>query len=84
MFDIILFLGVFGSFAFGYFVIQHLDVIFDEKQKVYNKAGQSEMIVLNTVKDEEILQEIHRFRKNHENIQIMLCDKKMLSHVNFK
>ena len=42
------------------------------------------MIVLNTVKDEEILQEIHRFRKNHENIQIMLCDKKMLSHVNFK
>ena len=42
------------------------------------------MIVLNTVKDEEILQEIHRFRKNHENIKIMLCDKKMLSHVNFK
>ena len=84
MFDIILFLGVFGSFAVGYFVIQHLDVIFDEKQNVYNKAGQSEMIVLNTVKDEEILQEIHRFRKNHENIQIMLCDKKMLSHVNFK
>ena len=67
-----------------YFVIQHLDVIFDEKQNVYNKARQSEMIILNTVKDEEILQEIHRFRKNHENIQIMLCDKKMLSHVNFK
>ena len=84
MFNIILFLGVFGSVAFGYFVIQHLDVIFDEKQNVYNKVGQSEMIVLNTVKDEEILQEIHRFRKNHENIQIMLCDKKMLSHVNFK
>ena len=84
MFDIILFLGVFGSFAFGYFVIQHLYVIFDEKQNLYNKAVHSEMIVLNTVKDEEILQEIHRFRKNHENIQIILCDKKMLSHVNFK
>ena len=69
MFNIILFLGVFGSFAFGYFVIQHLDVIFDEKQNVYNKVGQSEMIVLNTVKDEEILQEIHRFRKGEQDVR---------------
>ena len=62
MFNIILFLGVFGSFAFGYFVIQHLDVIFDEKQNVYNKVGQSEMIVLNTVKDEEELERLLNLR----------------------
>ena len=37
MFNIILFLGVFGSFAFGYFVIQHLDVIFDANGEMKKK-----------------------------------------------
>ena len=80
--SIILILAMSGVFVFGFYLITKLDKFLDENRKAIEKEDESCepscVMLTNTLTDEEIWEEIRRFRKRHEDINVLLYDS---SHV---
>lgn len=80
--EFILIVAVFGFFAFGYFLMHKLDAFFNEHKKkteIYDEQKQPSLVMLtDQLSDEEVIEEVKRFRKTHKNSKIMLCDSTYL------
>lgn len=82
--SIILILAMSGVFAFGFYLMGKLDIFLDENRKDIEKENESRepscVMLTDSLTDEEILEEIRRFRKCHEDINVLLYDS---SHADF-
>lgn len=78
MTDILLILSVLGVFAFGYFLMTRLDKFLDENrvaiQKENEKKEPSCIMLTEEMSDEDIADEVRRFREKHESTRILLYD----------
>lgn len=76
--SIILILAMSGVFGFGFYLMTKLDKFLDENLKAIEKENESRepscVMLTNSLTDEEILEEIRRFRKRHEGINVLLYD----------
>ena len=76
--SIILILAMSGVFAFGFYLMTKLDKFLDENRKAIEKETESRepscVMLTDSLTDEEILEEIRRFRKLHEDINVLLYD----------
>ncbi len=74
--DIILIISVLGVFALGYFLMVHLDKFLDNNRKAIEKENEKKepscIMLTENMSEEEIAEEIKRFRKNHESTRIVL------------
>lgn len=76
--DVILLLAVLIAFAFGYFLMAHLDKLLEENTKrikndVTNPQA-SYIMLSNDMSEEEMIEEIRKFREEHKKMQVLLCD----------
>ena len=71
-------ISVLAAVVFGYFVVSGLDRFLDANRRAtkrnYEEKKPSRVVLTDDTPDEEILDEIHRFRDDHENACIILCD----------
>ncbi len=76
--EILLILSVLGVFVFGYFLIARLDKFLDEKRKTIAKENEKKepscVMLTEEMSDEEVADEVRRFREKHENTRIVLYD----------
>ena len=76
--SIILILAMSGVFGFGFYLMTKLDKFLDENRNAIEKENESRkpssVMLTNSLTDEEILEEIRRFRKRHEGINVLLYD----------
>ncbi len=76
--DIVLIIAVLGVFVFGYFLMARLDKLLDENRKAIEKENEKKepscVMLTEELTDEEITEEIRRFRSKHEGTRIMLYD----------
>ena len=76
--SIILILAMSGVFGFGFYLMTKLDKFLDENRKAIEEENESRepfcVMLTNSLTDEEILEEIRRFRKFHEDINVLLYD----------
>ena len=76
--DIVLALAVLGVFVFGYFLMARLDKFLDENRKAIEKENEKKepscVMLTEELTDEEITEEIRRFRNKHEGTRIMIYD----------
>ena len=76
--SIILILAMSGVFGFGFYLMTKLDKFLDENRKAIEKENESRepfcVMLTNSLTDEEIFEEIRRFRKRHEDINVLLYD----------
>ena len=76
--NIILTLAMSGVFGFGFYLMTKLDKFLDENRKAIEKKNESRepscVMLTNSLTDEEILEEIRRFHKHHEDINVLLYD----------
>ena len=76
--SIILILAMSGVFGFGFYLMTKLDKFLDENRKAIEEENESRepscVMLTNSLTDEEILEEIRRFRKHHEDINVLLYD----------
>ena len=76
--SIILILSMSGVFGFGFYLMTKLDKFLDVNRKAIEKENESCepscVMLANSLTDEEILEEIRRFRKHHEDINVLLYD----------
>ncbi len=74
--SIILILAMSG--VFGFYLMTKLDKFLDENRKAIEKENESRepscVMLTNSLTDEEIFEEIRRFRKRHEDINVLLYD----------
>ena len=76
--SIILILATSGVFAFGFYLMGKLDKFLDENRKAIEKENESRepfcVLLTDSLTDDEILEEIRRFRKCHEDTNVLLYD----------
>lgn len=76
--SIILILTMSGVFAFGFYLMTKLDKFLDVNRKAIEKENESRepscVMLTNILTDEEILEEIRRFRNIHEESYILIYD----------
>ena len=76
--DIVLIASILGVFAFGYFVTGRLDRIIYENRKAIAKEDEVKaptcIMLAEDMTDEEITDEILRFRKDHKSSRMVLYD----------
>ena len=76
--DIVLALAVLGVFVFGYFLMARLDKFLDANRKAIEKENEKKepscVMLTEELTDEEITEEIRRFRSKHEGTRIMIYD----------
>ena len=76
--DIVLIASILCVFAFGYFVTGRLDRIIDENRKAIAKEDEVKaptcIMLAEDMTDEEITDEIRRFRKDHKSSRMVLYD----------
>ncbi len=76
--NILLIVFVLGVFVFGYFLMARLDKFLDENRKAIEKENEKRepscVMLTEDMSDEEIVEEIKRFRKKHEGARIVLYD----------
>ena len=81
--DIVLIIAVLGVFVFGYFLMARLDRILDENRKAIEKENEKKepscVMLTGELTEEEITEEIRRFRSKHVSTQIMLYDSNDIS-----
>ena len=73
--------AVLAFFTFGYFLMDRIDRCLCENQRAsqYEESGSknSQILLSSDLTDDEILKEIHGFKKNHSKTGILLYDKNM-------
>lgn len=76
--DIILIVSVLVVFVFGYFLMARLDKLLDENRKAIEKENEKKepscIMLTGEMSDEEIAEEVRRFREKHESTRIVLYD----------
>ncbi len=76
--DIILIISVLGVFVFVYFLMARLDKFLDENRKAIEKENEMKepscVMLTEEMSDEEIAEEVRRFREKHESTRIILYD----------
>ena len=82
--SIILILAMSG--VFGFHLMTKLDKFLDVNRKAIEKENESCepscVMLANSLTDEEILEEIRRFRKHHEDINVLLYDSPLTELMN--
>ncbi len=75
---IVLIIAVLGMFVFGYFLMTRLDKFLDENRKAIEKENEKKapscVMLTEELTDEEITEEIRRFRSKHEGTRVILYD----------
>lgn len=78
MAELLLIVSLLGIFAFGFYIMCRLDRFLEENRKALLKENEScepsEVLLPHGLSDSEILSEIHRFRKTHGKVDIILSD----------
>ncbi len=76
--SIILILAMSGVFSFGFYLMTKLDKSLDENRKAIEKENESRepscVMLTDSLTEEEIMEEIRRFRSRHEDAHILLYD----------
>ncbi len=76
--DIILIISVLCVFVFGYFLMARLDKFLDENRKAIEKEEEKKepscVMLTEDMSDEDIVEEIKKFREAHEKTRIVLYD----------
>ena len=76
--SIILILAMSGVFAFGFYLMTKLDKFLDENRKTIEKENESCepscVMLTDSLTDEEVMEEIRRFRSRHEDAHVLLYD----------
>lgn len=76
--DIILILSVLGIFVFIYFLMKRLDKFLNENRKTIEKENEKKepscVMLTEEMSDEEIAEEVRRFRQKHESTRIVIYD----------
>ncbi len=76
--DILLILSILGVFVFGYFLMARLDKFLDENRKAIEKENEKKepfcVMLTEDMSDEDIAQEVRKFREKHECTRIVLYD----------
>ena len=76
--DIILIISVLGVFVFGYFLMARLDKFLDENRKAIEKEEEKKepscILLTEEMSDEDIAEELRKFRETHEGTRIILYD----------
>ena len=76
--DILLVLAFVGISLFGYFVMSRLDRFLDGNRKSIEqdseKRGPRCVMLTEELSNEEIAEEVERFKKRHKRVRIMLYD----------
>ena len=79
--DVLLTASVLAFFAFGYFLMDRIDRFLCKKQMAIQNeesgSKNSQILLSSDLTDDEILKEIHGFKKNHSNTGILLYDENM-------
>ena len=80
--SIILILAMSGVFVFGFYLMGKLDKFLDENRKAIEKENESCepscVMLTDSLTEEEIMEEIQRFRNSHVEAHILIYDS---SHV---
>jgi len=75
---IVLVLAMAGLFAFGFYLMARLDKFLDENRRAIKKKSESCepscVMLADSLTDEEMIEEIRRFRSRHEKTHVLLCD----------
>lgn len=73
--------AVLAFFVFGYFLMDRIDRFLCKNQMAIQNdesdSKSSQILLSSDLTDDEILKEIHGFRKNHSKTGILLYDKNM-------
>ena len=76
--DVILILAVLGIFILGFYLMTKLDKILEENRRVIEKKNESCeptcIMLTETVTEEELVDEIRKFRSRHKEACILLYD----------
>lgn len=76
--SILLIMAMSGMFVFGFYLMGKLDKFLDENRKAIEKENESRepscVLLTDSLTDDEILEEIRRFRKCHEDTNVLLYD----------
>lgn len=76
--SIILILAMSGVFVFGFYLMTKLDKFLDENRKAIEKESESCepscVMLTDSLTDEEVMEEIRRFRSRHEDAHVLLYD----------
>ena len=76
--SIILILAMSGVFTFGFYLMGKLDKFLDENRKAIEKENESRepscVMLTDSLTDEEVMEEIQRFRNRHVDVHILLYD----------
>ena len=79
--DVLLTASVLAFFAFGYFLMDQIDRFLCKNQMAIQNeesgSKNSQILLSSDLTDDEILKEIHGFKKNHSKTGILLYDKNM-------
>ena len=77
--DILLIISVLGVFVFGYFLMAHLDKFIDENHKDIEKENEKKepscIMLTEEMSEEEIAEEVRRFREKHESTLVVLYER---------
>lgn len=76
--DILLIIAVLGVFVYGYFLMGRLDKFLDDNRKAIAKESEKRepscIMLTESISDDEIIEEVKRFRSKHKGTKIMLYD----------
>ena len=76
--DIVLVISVLGVFVFGYFLMAKLDKFLCKNRKAIEKENEKReptcVMLTEEMSDEEIAEEVKRFRDKHNGARIVLYD----------
>ncbi|MBE6672742.1 MAG: hypothetical protein E7599_04395 [Ruminococcaceae bacterium] len=76
--DSILIISVLGTLVFGYFLMARLDKYLDENRKAIEKEEEKKepscVMLTEEMSDEDIAEEVRKFRETHEGTRIILYD----------
>ena len=76
--EIILIVSGLGVFVFGYFLMARLDQFLEENRKAIEKEEEKKepscVMLTEEMSDEEIVEEVQKFRETHKGTRVILYD----------
>ncbi len=76
--EVLLIIIVLGAFVYGYFLMGRLDKFLEENRKAIEKESEKKepscVMLTEDVSEEELMEEVRRFRKKHKGAKVMLYD----------
>lgn len=76
--NVILIVSMLGVFVIGYFLVTRLDKFLDENRKAIEKENEKKepscVMLTEEMSEEEVAEEVRRFREKHESTRVVLYD----------